>query len=332
MLEHTLQEEIKPAPAAALEMGDQLIRQLREKLYTLQSMSIMSLATLLDPRFKVIGFFSQTKATEAIKRLTSECATIIRSKQSAEEIPQASTSHDVTGGSKLWHLLDTSVMEARKTQNDMNNAVITPCSHFFHAGCLKKWLYVQETCPLCHSQLKSQSPTTNQDAPAANQSPAGQEEVAVADKKPKDGALPDGAKREGTAEQEGGNGPATSAGESSSSGGPSSPQHLAQTPSSSSSSSSSSPSPLVTESQKQSLTDQPSLSSTSSSAATDMLPSPPSPSHSSPLQPVVQADMTLARPEPAPQLSRGFLFDSEESPAGPSWQLEQPTSPPPCSL
>ncbi|XP_068572242.1 RING finger protein 145-like [Cebidichthys violaceus] len=224
---------------------------------------------------------------------------------------------------------------------DMNSAVITPCSHFFHAGCLKKWLYVQETCPLCHSQLKSQSPTTNQDAPAANQSPAGQEEEATVDKKPKDDTLPHGAKREGTAEQEGGNGPATSAGETSSSGGPSSPQHLAQTPSSSSSSSSSSsPSPLVTESQKQSLTDQPSSSSTSSSATTDMLPSP-SHSHSSslPSQPVAQAEMTPAGPEPAPQLNRGFLFDSEESPPSPSWQLEQPTSPSskdrspsPCSL
>lgn len=39
----------------------------------------------------------------------------------------------------------------------MKTAVITPCSHFFHAGCLKKWLYVQETCPLCHCQLKSPS-------------------------------------------------------------------------------------------------------------------------------------------------------------------------------
>lgn len=62
----------------------------------------------------------------------------------------------------------------------MNNAVITPCSHFFHAGCLKKWLYVQETCPLCHSQLKSQTPTTagpSQDTPAANRSPAGQDDA-----------------------------------------------------------------------------------------------------------------------------------------------------------
>lgn len=38
---------------------------------------------------------------------------------------------------------------------DMKSAVITPCSHFFHSGCLKKWLYVQETCPLCHCQLKT---------------------------------------------------------------------------------------------------------------------------------------------------------------------------------
>lgn len=39
----------------------------------------------------------------------------------------------------------------------MKSAVITPCSHFFHSGCLKKWLYVQETCPLCHCQLKNPS-------------------------------------------------------------------------------------------------------------------------------------------------------------------------------
>ena len=53
----------------------------------------------------------------------------------------------------------------------MTSAVITPCSHFFHAGCLKKWLYVQETCPLCHSQLKGlpQSGPPAQDVPAQSE-------------------------------------------------------------------------------------------------------------------------------------------------------------------
>ncbi|KAG2466191.1 RING finger protein 145-like isoform X1 [Polypterus senegalus] len=37
---------------------------------------------------------------------------------------------------------------------EMNSAVITYCGHFFHANCLKKWLYIQETCPMCHQQVK----------------------------------------------------------------------------------------------------------------------------------------------------------------------------------
>uniref|UniRef100_A0A4W6F2J8 RING finger protein 145 n=1 Tax=Lates calcarifer TaxID=8187 RepID=A0A4W6F2J8_LATCA len=107
---------------------------------------------------------------------------------------------------------------------DMNTAVITPCSHFFHAGCLKKWLYVQETCPLCHSQLKSQSPAAsvpNQDTPAANQNPAGQGE-ATAKKRQEDGASPDDRMEEATGEQEQ-EAPGMSTGEtsSSSSGAPS---------------------------------------------------------------------------------------------------------------
>ncbi|KAK1787992.1 hypothetical protein P4O66_016466, partial [Electrophorus voltai] len=57
--------------------------------------------------------------------------------------------------------------------SDMKSAVITPCGHFFHAACLKKWLYVQETCPLCHGQLKSQSQPANA-APAPDNPPANQ--------------------------------------------------------------------------------------------------------------------------------------------------------------
>ncbi|KAG7524007.1 zinc finger BED domain-containing protein 4-like [Solea senegalensis] len=41
-----------------------------------------------------------------------------------EEMPQASTSHDVTGGSKLWRRLDTSVMEARRSQNVTADATV----------------------------------------------------------------------------------------------------------------------------------------------------------------------------------------------------------------
>ncbi|TKS82793.1 RING finger protein 145 [Collichthys lucidus] len=208
---------------------------------------------------------------------------------------------------------------------DMNSAVITPCSHFFHAGCLKKWLYVQETCPLCHSQLKSQSPSTtvpNQDAPAANQSPVGQNEATANNKQG------DNRKEEGTGEQEGDNGPIMSAGETSS-GVLSAPQHLTK----SSSSSSTAPSPLVTETKDESPSDEPS----SSSSDTSYIPPAISSSHHLSSQSLARAEMSPTEPAPSPQLNPSLLLDSKESSTDLSSRPEQPTSPsekqsPPCSL
>lgn len=36
---------------------------------------------------------------------------------------------------------------------EMLNAKITRCNHYFHGVCLRKWLYVQDRCPLCHDIL-----------------------------------------------------------------------------------------------------------------------------------------------------------------------------------
>lgn len=52
----------------------------------------------------------------------------------------------------------------------MSSAVITYCGHFFHGNCLRKWLYVQETCPMCHQTVRPTPPGQSQasgDAPAA---------------------------------------------------------------------------------------------------------------------------------------------------------------------
>ncbi|XP_041657433.1 RING finger protein 145-like [Cheilinus undulatus] len=210
---------------------------------------------------------------------------------------------------------------------DMNSAVITPCSHFFHAGCLKKWLYVQETCPLCHSQLKSQSPASNgpnQDTPATNQSPAGQEETI---NKQNDGASTDDRKEEETGMKEGDIGPATSKGEETPSSPPScatsAPQPLLNTPTTSSSSTSPLPPDVI-----ESHIEDPSLSSS------DTLDIHPSICH----HVSSRHDMTPAEPEPASQPYPDFPLDREESSTGPSSQPEQPCSPSeeqspaPCSL
>ncbi|XP_027232283.2 protein TRC8 homolog [Penaeus vannamei] len=35
----------------------------------------------------------------------------------------------------------------------LHSAKITKCNHYFHSVCLRKWLYVQDSCPLCHETL-----------------------------------------------------------------------------------------------------------------------------------------------------------------------------------
>lgn len=56
------------------------------------------------------------------------------------------------------------------SSQEMSSAVITYCGHFFHGNCLRKWLYVQETCPMCHQTIRPTPPGQSQasgDTPAA---------------------------------------------------------------------------------------------------------------------------------------------------------------------
>ena len=38
-------------------------------------------------------------------------------------------------------------------------AKVTKCNHYFHGKCLRKWLYVQDSCPLCYGALYNDKET-----------------------------------------------------------------------------------------------------------------------------------------------------------------------------
>lgn len=61
---------------------------------------------------------------------------------------------------------------------DMRLAVVTSCNHFFHGACLRKWLYVQDTCPMCHQHVTPAATREDGSAGAAAQPvPAHEDEV-----------------------------------------------------------------------------------------------------------------------------------------------------------
>lgn len=48
------------------------------------------------------------------------------------------------------------------------SARITPCNHYFHALCLRKWLYIQDTCPMCHQRVHIEEPPREGAGPTNN--------------------------------------------------------------------------------------------------------------------------------------------------------------------
>ena len=49
------------------------------------------------------------------------------------------------------------------------SAKITPCGHFFHGGCLKKWLFVQDHCPMCSAKIIEEPEPTEAQEPEEEQ-------------------------------------------------------------------------------------------------------------------------------------------------------------------
>ncbi|XP_076547005.1 TRC8 ring finger protein [Osmia lignaria lignaria] len=65
-----------------------------------------------------------------------------------------------TAVNKINSLPEAKAEELRKLDDvcaicyqEMESAKITHCNHYFHSVCLRKWLYVQDRCPLCHDVL-----------------------------------------------------------------------------------------------------------------------------------------------------------------------------------
>lgn len=69
-------------------------------------------------------------------------------------------------------------------QEFSSSARITPCHHYFHALCLRKWLYIQDTCPMCHQRVyveEENRERTAYQSPNNNGGYAEQQDRAVAD-------------------------------------------------------------------------------------------------------------------------------------------------------
>ncbi|TWW54075.1 hypothetical protein D4764_0236810 [Takifugu flavidus] len=110
MLRHVISAECaQMAPCIGATLANYLKNNLSEKFSDMEKVNSLSLATILDPRFKQAGFTNRSNAQAAVERLTRECASLIDA--SAEDVPlETATSASASEQNhNLWALLDNYV-------------------------------------------------------------------------------------------------------------------------------------------------------------------------------------------------------------------------------
>lgn len=130
MLHHALEDELMGAVLTPenTAMLESLRRQITEKLYTLQSMSTISLETLLDPRFKKIGFFSPNKAADVEKMLIYECAAV--SQNSCSSAASSAAASSSSSSSAAASSLEPSQLVTQGTYINYNYKIVFSHSQF----------------------------------------------------------------------------------------------------------------------------------------------------------------------------------------------------------
>ncbi|XP_030009081.1 zinc finger BED domain-containing protein 4-like [Sphaeramia orbicularis] len=116
MLQHNLLEKLRHSKQPATQqLGTFLKDGLQARCGQYEIVRPLALATLLDPRFKNLGFGNPAKAQEAEKQLILECATLIQPAETSD--PQIAPSSSSTADNSLWDMFDQKVKSKTTTRS-----------------------------------------------------------------------------------------------------------------------------------------------------------------------------------------------------------------------
>nr|XP_043873805.1 E3 SUMO-protein ligase ZBED1-like [Solea senegalensis] len=128
MLHHAITNKMHTMNASTIarQLGDNLVRRLRDHMSSLESAGGLTMPTLLDPRFKKLGFENATRRQEAVNRLKNECANVIRHEASSAPPDQLQNTRVAQSGgnSELWWLLDDAINSSGSSSSVVADAVI----------------------------------------------------------------------------------------------------------------------------------------------------------------------------------------------------------------
>ena len=139
-------------------LGDELCLQMRRRFLNMESHHILAASTLLDPRFKKLGFVDMSAADLCTRRLTDEIAGKAPSEMEASEATQRA---EERGTESLWHAFDQHVAEVMTKRTSTSDAVIEMHQYIQHKMIERKecpilwWKEIVNTILVCNSLQRS---------------------------------------------------------------------------------------------------------------------------------------------------------------------------------
>ncbi|XP_028324388.1 zinc finger BED domain-containing protein 4-like [Gouania willdenowi] len=134
MLHHAITGKVQSLTMAnvAKQLADSLVQHLGEHIFNVESESALTLATLLDPRFKKHGFVSPSKAEEAVNNLKDQCVIMMTNNDDDGDDDDAVLPIELecapieqpTNNGELWQLLDETIRKTKSSSSIVAGASI----------------------------------------------------------------------------------------------------------------------------------------------------------------------------------------------------------------
>lgn len=118
-----LQKKPTETPAGKL-LKELLYEGLHLRLGNIEKLKVSASATLLDPRFKTMGFGQHSDATAAQEEIKKELYTICSQQNPVPQFEESAKKASSDTDCELWNFLDTRVSNLKNTTTPTSNAVI----------------------------------------------------------------------------------------------------------------------------------------------------------------------------------------------------------------
>lgn len=116
----------------------ELIEQMKQRFTSMEDNYMLAVSTVLDPRFKKLGFSDPNKYKQAVQRLTTEVGAVMETASASATLSTSNTAQESQPSNGLWDAMDEKVAESMSTTTATTSSIVILRSYLEQSNILRK--------------------------------------------------------------------------------------------------------------------------------------------------------------------------------------------------